>query len=100
MSKWWWLTFIPQPWSKQERLAAGALVLALGVIWIPLFAIEAQVLKKLGLEAHLAAIVSFFAAGIPAALLARPIVNGFNPELLKRAEEIAAKRMSSGNGGA
>jgi hypothetical protein len=95
-TKWWWLGYFTMAtWTSDERSARLALGFIVSVIIMPTLFVVDALLELFGVERHIAAILAGLLPILPGFYAARPIAAVLYPDLLRRADANAAKRLSS-----
>jgi hypothetical protein len=92
---WWWLrVFGVQLWSAEERRARIALGMAGSVVWLLSYLIVEEMFDEyLGMDAHVAAPLSFFLTMVPSYYAARPIGRELFPKWLVLGDKKARERL-------
>jgi hypothetical protein len=95
-TQWWWLRYFGvETWSLDERRARISLGMAAMVVSVIVLIAVGLILEWLGCERHLAPVIGAL-VGVPTAIvLARPIVQALDADVLRRGDENAARRLTA-----
>jgi hypothetical protein len=92
-TKWWWVTYFAdfRAWTAEERNVRLALGLSTIPVMLLVCFITAALLRLLGVEQHVAAILAGAISTVAAFLAARPIAMVLYPDSLQKADENSKK---------
>jgi hypothetical protein len=95
-TKWWWLGYFGvQSWTVAERQARIELGLAGLVAALVTLYLAASLYEWLGCERHWAAFFGAVTGTLVGFYSARPIIGLIDADVLRRADENAAKRLAN-----
>jgi hypothetical protein len=94
--KWWWLAYfsVDTTWSAEERKVRIALGMSAVPVMLVLYFIIDALLEWIGVERTGAALLAGLISTVLAFFSARPIATLLYPDLLRRADLDAEKRLS------
>ena len=94
-TKWWWLAYFGvQAWTAEERHVRIALGMSVVPVMLVLYFIADALLEWFGVEQTGAALLAGLISTVLAFWSARPIATVLYPDLLRRADLNAEKRLS------
>ncbi len=94
LRKWWWINFLPLGWSTEENQAGIRLVLTALILFGALYIPIAYLLTRIGLRNPIIALATAGLCLLGAFVLSRSILSSANPDLLRKADENATKRLN------
>jgi hypothetical protein len=98
-AKFWWFT--PATWNfttAEERQVGARLLLMLALIFSLLYGPEELIFDKLGIEADVGTFLGGLTSLLPALPITRKLAELMWPELVRNADENAAKRKQTQRG--
>lgn len=90
----WWLDPGGQDWTDEELSTRRAIAVFAMIVFIPVFTIEIWLLNGLGVDRNLGALIDLASCGFFAFWAARQICQWCWPEMVRKADENAARRLA------
>jgi uncharacterized membrane protein len=96
-TKWWWATYFAdfQAWTAEERKVRMALGMSAIPVMLVLYITADVLLEWFGVERTVAALLAGLISTVFAFYSARPIATVLYPDLLRKADENARRRLSA-----